>query len=172
MKTLFHLATLSLLTLLSAPVLAQEDDLPMIPEDRLQEIKAQKTAFLTQRLDLTPEEAQRFWPIYNLYEKEQEAVRKEMREHHKSLKKESDLSEAEASAAIDKELASRQKELDIRKKYAGEFKKAIGSPKTMKLGKAERDFHRELIKRVRDRMDDRRDGPPGDGPGGRRRGRP
>lgn len=146
---------------------AQDDDMLGIAEDRLQEIKAQKTAFLTQRLDLSPEEAQRFWPVYNQFDKELDAERKEVRDERKDAKKDGELTEAEASAAIDKELASRQKELDLRKKYAAEFKKTIGALKTMKLGKAERDFRRELIKRVRDRVDERRG--PGGGGGFRKR---
>jgi len=164
-----------LLMLLSAASLnafAQEDDNMQLPEDRMQEIKAQKTAFLTQRMDLTPEEAQRFWPVYNQYDKEVDAVRKDMREFHKNLKHDDQITEAEAATAIDKELGARQKELDIRKKYATEFSKTIGAIKTMRLGKAERDFNKELLRRLRDRMEERRDG--GGGPGGRMRpgGRP
>ena len=143
---------------------AQEDDMPQIPEERLQEIKAQRTAFLTQRLDLSPAEAEKFWPVFNQYDKEQEVVRKELRDMHRGMRKDTEVSEAEAAAAIDKELAARQKELDIRKKYAADFKKTIGAVKTLKLAKAERDFRKELIKRFRDRMEDRRDG------GGRRQG--
>lgn len=148
---------------------AQEDDMPQIPEERLQEIKAQRTAFLTQRLDLSPAEAEKFWPVFNQYDKEQEVVRKELRDMHRGMRKDTEVSEAEAAAVIDKELAARQKELDIRKKYAAEFKRTIGAVKTMRLGKAERDFNRELLKRLRDRMEDRRNGapPPGGRPGRR-----
>ena len=168
MRTTLNIITLSL-ALAAIPVhsLAQEEDVPAIPQERMQEIKAQRTAFLTQRLDLTPEEAQRFWPVYNQYDKEAEAVRKEMREAHRTIKKDSDLTDAEASAAIDKELAGRQKELDLRRKYAAEFKKVVGPVKTLKLAKAERDFNKELIKRMRDRMEDRRGGGDGRRPGGR-----
>lgn len=164
------LTTGLLLALFVSPVAssAQDEDLFSIPEERMQELKAQKTAFLTQRLDLSPAEAEKFWPVYNQFDKELEANRKEMREANKSVKKDDDLTEAEASAAIDRDIASRQKELDTRKKYAVEFKKTIGAVKTMKLAKAERDFKKELIKRVRDRMEERRGGQPG----GRRTGRP
>ncbi len=157
-------ALLVLITATALGVSAQDDDMPAIPEERMQEIKAQKTAFLTQRLDLSPAEAEKFWPVYNQFDKELDANRKEMRAEHKALKKDTELTEAEASAAIDKEMVGRQKELDIRKKYAADFKKTIGAVKTLKLAKAERDFRKELIKRFRDRMEDRRDG------GGRRQG--
>lgn len=166
MRTLVKTALFLLLATTALNTTAQDDDMPAIPEERMQEIKAQKTAFLTQRLDLSPAEAEKFWPVYNQYDKETEANRKDMRAEHKAAKKDTELTEAEASAAIDKELAGRQKELDIRKKYAAEFKKTIGAVKTMKLAKAERDFRKELLKRLRDRMEERREGG-GRRPGGR-----
>jgi len=166
MRTLVKTALFLLLATTALNTTAQDDDMPAIPEERMQEIKAQKTAFLTQRLDLSPAEAEKFWPVYNQYDKETEANRKDMRAEHKAAKKDTELTEAEASAAIDKELAGRQKELDIRKKYAAEFKKTIGAVKTLKLAKAERDFRKELIKRLRDRMEERREGG-GRRPGGR-----
>lgn len=166
MRTLLSRSLLAAMLAIPAFAMAQEEDMPPIPEERRQEIKAQKTGFLTQRLDLSPAEAEKFWPVYNQYDKEIEAARKEMREHHRSVKNDAEVTEAEAAAAIDKELAGRQKELDIRKKYAAEFKKTIGAVKTMKLGKAERDFHKELLQRVRERMHDRREGG-GRRPGGR-----
>lgn len=167
MRTILKHALFLLLLATASAVSAQDDDMPAIPEDRMQAIKAQKTAFITQRLDLTPAEAEKFWPVYNQYDKELEANRKEMRAMHQAVKNDADLTEAEASATIDKEMAGCQKELDIHKKYAADFKKTIGAVKTVKLARAERDFRKELIKRVRDRMEDRRDG------GGRRpEGRP
>lgn len=160
MRTLLHrIATVAAVGVLSMAAFAQEDDMPL-PEDRMQEIKSQKVAFLTQRMDLTPEEAQKFWPIYNAYDKEIEACRKEMRDGRKALKKDDEVTEAEASAAIDRELSGRQRELDIRKKYAAEFKKAIGAIKTLRLAKAERDFNKELLGRIRERMQERGGPPP------------
>lgn len=150
--------------LLSAPFISvaqPPDDAPPIPEGKLQEIKAQKVAYLTQKMDLSTDEAQKFWPVYNQFDKELETLRKERREDHKAMKADADLTDAEASAAIDKELASQQRELDLRKKYSAEFKKVIGAKKTLMLGRSERDFNRELLKRMRDRKDD---GPGGGGP--------
>lgn len=140
--------------MLIAPFIAtaQDDELPQLPQERLEEIKAQKAAYLTQKMDLSADESQKFWPVYNEYDKALEAIRMERREAHKAMKDRIDISETEAAAAIDRELASQQKELDLRKRFAGEFKKNIGAVKTLKLGRAERDFNRELLKRMRDRM--------------------
>lgn len=146
---------------------AQDDDMPPPSGERLKEIKAQKSAYITSRLELTPEQAQQFWPIYNEMDEKQDALRKEMRELHKNAKGDSTLTEAEASQIIEKGLQNRQKELDLEKAYAERFKKSIGAVKTLKLKKAERDFNKEVLKRFRDRMEDRK-GPGGDGPRHRR----
>jgi hypothetical protein len=167
MRTLFNRVLLIAALSIPACALAQDDDLPQLPEDRRQEIKAQKTAFLTQRMDLTPEEAQKYWPVFNQFDKEIEANRKEMRDIRKEMK-ETGMSDADAAKSLDHMLAALQKELDIRKQYTGEFKKVVGASKTLRMFKAEKDFNRELVKRIRDRMEDRRDG----GPGERRRERP
>ncbi|MBK9276294.1 MAG: hypothetical protein IPM49_17385 [Flavobacteriales bacterium] len=138
---------------------AQEDDLPIAPE-RLQEVKAQRSAYLTQKMDLSPEESQRFWPVYNQYDKELETLRRERREGHRALRTDADLTDAEAAGHIDRELASQQKELDLRKRYSGEFIKLIGARKTLELHRAERDFNRELLRRMRERQGDRPGPPP------------
>ncbi|MBL7952252.1 MAG: Spy/CpxP family protein refolding chaperone [Flavobacteriales bacterium] len=146
----------------SLNVNAQDEDMPPPSGERLKEIKAQKSAYITSRLELTPEQAQQFWPIYNEMDEKQDALRKEMRELHKSAKGDSTLTEAEASQILDKALQTRQKELDLERTYSERFKKSIGAVKTLKLKKAERDFNKEVLKRFRDRMEERK-GPGGDG---------
>lgn len=141
---------------------AQDDDMPPPSGERMKEIKAQKSAYITAQLGLTPEEAQQFWPIYNEMDEKQDALRREMRALHKGAKGDSTLTEAEASQVLDKALQNRQKELDLEKTYAERFKKSIGAVKTLQLKKAERDFNKEVLKRFRDRMDDRK-GPGSDG---------
>ncbi|MBP8824686.1 MAG: hypothetical protein KBH07_13675 [Flavobacteriales bacterium] len=129
---------------------AQEDG-PAIPPDKLQEIKAQKSAFITQRLNLTAEEARTFWPVYDKYQAEMDAARKEGRTARRDRKAGTPVTEAEAAKAIADELQAKQHQLDIRKRYVEEFKQRIGAVKTLQLGEAERDFNRELLKRIRAR---------------------
>jgi len=144
----------------SAPFLhAQEEGLPPLSNERMKEVKAQKSAYITSKLGLTPDEAQKFWPIYNEMDEKQDAIRKDMRELHKGQKKEGvEMTEAEAAQLLDKGLASRQKELDLEKAYAEKFKTSIGAVKTVQLRQAERDFHREVLKKFRERMEDKRGG--------------
>src|ERR1035437_4885758 len=61
---------------------------PPSPPDpmRKEKMESMKIAFLTQKLDLTPDEAQKFWPVYNEFQKKREELRKKRREEIKSAK--------------------------------------------------------------------------------------
>jgi hypothetical protein len=101
-------------------------------------IEARRVSFITQRLDLSPAESQVFWPTYNQYRKELEAVRKSKKEIIDAGIK--NMTDAEISKMLEDGLAAEQKELDIKRKYYNEFKKAISARKIAKLYKAEKEF--------------------------------
>ena len=84
-------------------------------------VEAYKTAFITQRLNLTTEEAQKFWPIYNSYIAE---VRQVNITYHQD----------------GNELHMEESRLNIKKKYSVEFLKAISPGKINDFFKAEKDF--------------------------------
>ena len=56
---------------------------------RQEQIESFKIAFFTSRLDLTTEEAQVFWPVFNAYSDVLEAVRKEARQLQKRVRQQS-----------------------------------------------------------------------------------
>ena len=128
---------------------AQGDDGPP-SDDRLKEIKAQRSAYITTQLGLSPEQAQQFWPIYNEMDEKREALRRQMRDLMKEGRKSVDLTENEASQLLEKGHVNRQMELDLERSYSERFKKSIGAVKTLQLNKAEHDFNREVLRKFRD----------------------
>ena len=77
--------------------------LGMNAQDRkFEEIKAHKTAFITEQVNLTSTQAEKFWPIYNKHEQEVMALRKTQLEGFKTLRNKNvdDLSEAKAKAML------------------------------------------------------------------------
>ena len=117
---------------------AQEGD-PKVDGGKLE---AYKIAFLTKKLNLSPEEAQRFWPIYNKYADEIRQARLEGRRNN--------------GPVIDVE----ERILNIRKKYNGEFGKALSTEKVNNFFRAEKEFgshvQKELLERRNQRMDNRK----------------
>jgi hypothetical protein len=93
-------------------------------------LEALKIAYITKRLDLSPEEAQKFWPIYNQYAEELKRTRKEEIRENKS--------EIELDEAL----------LNIRKKYSTLFGQAISPQKIDIFFKSEKEFGNFVQKEI------------------------
>ncbi len=100
-----------------------------------EKIQALKIAFITQRLQLTSAEAEKFWPVYNDYENEIKSLR--------ANNKDGDV------------LDNEEKLLNIRKKYKPSFEKILGPEKMNQLFIAEKEFRNVLIKQLKNRNQQR-----------------
>lgn len=142
MKTL---KLLLLVWIAALPALAQEetDELPKNPKAQ-EKIKAAQAAYITERLGLTPEEAEKFWPVYREYSQKRQGLRDEFNTARKSGKSEKDI--------LDMELKMKQDQLDLEKDYSQRFQKVITPQKLMNLRQAEGDFRRLLLRQIQDRQ--------------------
>lgn len=104
-------------------------------------LQALKIAYITKKLNLSPEEAQKFWPIYNQYSEEIRRAQIEIRKN-----KGTDLQ-------IDERM------LSIRKKFNEEFLKALSNEKVNGFFRAEKEFNgvvaREMMERRQQRVEQR-----------------
>lgn len=123
-------------------------------KERREQLHAQKIAFMSTHLELTPEEAQLFWPVYNAYEAEIETVRKERRKYLKELKNSDNLSDDRAYELFVSVFESEKKESDIRLDYLNQFSAVLGKKKAANVFIAEEKFKRELLHKLK------KDGPP------------
>ena len=71
MKQIILLLTLGVFLIAQTSVVAQKSD---NHKKRWEKYKTEKVAFLTTNLDLTPQEAQKFWPVYNEMENKRESI--------------------------------------------------------------------------------------------------
>lgn len=140
-----------LIVLLSVASLLHAQDGRSITPERMKQIKAQKSAFITQQLKLTVEEARTFWPIYDRFDAAMETARQGERAFFQELDSEATISEAQAAQLLEKSLKNKQEQLDLRKQYMQDLEQQIGALKTLQLERAERDFNRELLERIRGR---------------------
>ncbi|RMB61084.1 sensor of ECF-type sigma factor [Dokdonia sinensis] len=119
-------------------------------EDRKEKIKALKVAHISQELELTPKQAQEFWPIYNVYEAKMDKIRDTERTMMRSLKEDwEQLSETQAKDALRTILKADQDKNSARETLITQLKNTLSSKKTLVLLKAEEDFKRKLIKQLR-----------------------
>ena len=112
--------------------------------ERYEQIEAIKVAFITSKLDLTSDEAQKFWPVYNNYQKELIELMKKRREDRQKT----DIAPNEK---INADLTYESKMLELKKKYKKLYLRAIPAEKVLLLYQAEREFREHLIKQLNHR---------------------
>jgi hypothetical protein len=114
-----------------------------------EKMEAQRVAFITQKLDLTPDEAKVFWPVYNEYDSKRHDLMKSFRGsgdyHRDDLDK---LTETEATQILDNQIIEAQTFLDLRKEYHAKFKSVLPAVKILKLYDAERQFQKMLMEKM------------------------
>ena len=127
-----------------------------------EKVEAMKIAFITEKINLTPEEAQLFWPVYNEYNAKREVLRKKMRQAQKADNEKTTPSDDEIAKRIANHFEIRQAELNLDKAYHEKFIKVLPINKVGKLYRADHDFKRELLKKIKNHQGDRggHPGPP------------
>lgn len=118
-------------------------------------IKAYKTAFITEALELTVSEAEKFWPIYNAYEKEYQKIKivktRQVFRKIRTVGGIDKLSDAEADTILEELLEIDIKVAEAKKQLKKDLTGVISSKKIIKLISAEQNFNKELLKRFRNR---------------------
>lgn len=123
-----------------------------------EQIKSLKVAFITEELQLTPDEASKFWPLYNSYEDQQKQIKKEKikgymdRMDSDSVTK---LSEKEAATMLAQMESSEEELFQVRRKFVTSLKAVISPIKILKLKKAEENFNKRLLQQYRDKKKNR-----------------
>ena len=117
--------------------------------DQSEKIKAQKMAFITERICLSPTDAQKFWPVYNEFNLKKDSLN-EIRNNARKTLKGNKLSNRQKEEAIDIQIILRQKEAEISKQYHEKFKKILTIDQLIKLYDAEQEFKMRLMKQIRD----------------------
>ena len=116
-------------------------------------IKALKTAYITNALELSSKEAQQFWPFYNAYEN---TVREEKTLKTRQLMRRvnakggvNNLTDIEAANLLEELIAIDFKIATAKKELYTKLKGVISAKKMIKLTKVEQDFNKELLKQLR-----------------------
>lgn len=143
MKRLFIIATLMACLTMAA------DAHNKCQEDWKEKMMSEKIAFLTMEMDITPEEAQVFWPVYNQVEKEKDAALVQVINTYKELNA---AIEANNKKDIDKCLTAylqAQGALrEIESKAADQYKTVLPVEKVAKLYVGEEKFRRQHIRKL------------------------
>ena len=126
---------LILLLFISAGIYAQDN--------KHEKIKAYKTAYITEKLELSPKEAEEFWPVRDVRKRERDQIFKKIGDNT------CDISDSDAAALIKIGFALEEETLQIKREMNTALSASISSKKIILLRKVENDFKRELLHRYR-----------------------
>ena len=137
------------LVLVLTQVLMFENSNAQTKKPNSREIETIKIGFITRRLELTPEESQKFWPVYNQYQKDLSSLNQQKRQARIQNANDPDQ-------LVDDDFSFDTKILEMRKNYRLKFNQVISNEKVKSLYIAERDFREELIKQLRKRRENQK----------------
>ena len=132
---------------------AQDVNLPDKQDPKnLEKINAARIALISEKLKLTPAQAEKFWPVYREFTEQRMDLRKQFREAERIQ------DPAKPKADRDQELIKfgmqlKQQNLDLERNYSDRLLRVISARQLLTLPKAEEEFRRMLLQRLQDRED-------------------
>lgn len=134
--------SLSILALVLAPCMLMAQS-----EEAMKKIEAARIALITERLELSPEQAEKFWPIYREYNDKRRELRTELRNARRDVNP-SELTEEQSRQLMALAMEIKQRELKLEQDYSGRLQAIITSRQLLRLKNAEQDFHKMLLQRL------------------------
>ncbi len=121
-------------------------------KDRQERIKALKIAFITERLQLTEAEAQKFWPIYNAFDTENQKLRKETTGKFRKTDFES-MSEQDAKKYLKEMMETDAEKHQLRQQFVNDLLNVLPSKKIIILKATEDAFNRRMMEQMKKRRE-------------------
>lgn len=147
-----HIKKICIVIFLLLPALgfAQEEQEVVPDPNARKKIEAARIALISERMGLTVEQAEKFWPVYHEFSGKQGELRKQLKEARNQInpnnpdpKKEQEL--------VNFGFQLKQKGLDLEKDYSGRMLTIISAQQILNLRGAEREFNRLILNQLQQR---------------------
>jgi len=145
MKTRIFILTL-LTILIGLPASAQNP--------KMERLNAYKIAFYTKRLNLTSQEAEKFWPLYNEYQDMKNKIQLERQEINRNFNQnELNMTDKEMTEAGDRFIALEVREASLAQEFHTKIKIILSPAKVLRLYQAENQYRLQLLKELQQRRE-------------------
>lgn len=115
-------------------------------------LNAYKIAFFTKRLNLTPQEAEKFWPVYNEFQDNKIKIQQERQEISRNFNQnELNMSEKEMIDAGDRLITLEVREASIAQEFHNKVRTILSPVKVLRLYQAENQYRLQLLKELQQR---------------------
>lgn len=123
-------------------------------EPETSRVKDAKIKFFNEKLNLTPDESKKFWPVYNDYQSRKNKLtseRKNIMNYY--LENSSNMTSAEISESLDRYIKIQKEETLLLEQYNEKFKQILADEKVLKIYITEIQFRNYLLKQLRTRQE-------------------
>jgi hypothetical protein len=146
---LLMIKNLHIAILLAVTVLTQSFGQP-VKAQRQDNLQQQKMAFFNEKLQLTPAESAKFWPVYNDYQNRRDKITRDrttLMQYYVSNKV--NMTEKEASDMVQKYVLFQQEETKLLESFTAKFREFLPAKKVMQVYLVELDFKKWLLENLR-----------------------
>jgi len=112
----------------------------------MERVKAAKEGWLSQRMDLSAAESEKFWPLFREYEKQQEKLKEKYRPNRDLITMDDAALDKHMEGMLDME----GELLQLKRQYYGQFRQMLGTRKVAVLMRGDREFNLELLRKMRE----------------------
>lgn len=106
-----------------------------------EKIESYKVAYLTRQMNLSAEEAQKFWPVYNQHQNDKKAYELEKRKLILRMQQGDDFLEL-----MEEHLKIEEQLIELKRAYIQKLVKVLPKEKVKDYYMAERDFRKRLLR--------------------------
>jgi hypothetical protein len=119
----------------------------------LEKLNAYKIAFFTRKLNLTSQEAEKFWPVYNEFQNKRTSIQLERQSMNRNINQnELNMSEKEMIEAGDKHISLQVQEAALAQEYHKRFREILSPLKILRLYQAENQYRLLLLNELKDKQ--------------------
>jgi len=119
-------------------------------KDHHDKVKAYRVSFFTQELELSVEEAEKFWPLFRIYDAQKDSLHRQYFRHQKQLQDSlAFLNEQEAATLLENQKKKELQVFEDKYKTLEAMEAVIGSKKTLQLLHLEHRFRKQLLHKMR-----------------------
>ena len=120
-------------------------------EEHMEKFRSMKIAYFTENLELTPEEAEKFWPLYNDFQSKKREVSRHRHRRPTNMDEQlASMTDQEAEKMADGMIISRKKEVELDEAFHNDLKKIFPPKKLMKYYITEHQFREYMLRKIRD----------------------
>lgn len=106
---------------------------------QFEKVKAQKVAFLTEKMNLTVDESKAFWPVYNGYEEDMRELKRQ------GWNKKEEMDDTKAKEVLFSGIDRQNKEIQLKKDFYTKASEVVPYKKLLLMERGEREFRQKLF---------------------------